>query len=176
MTGSSIKYLKMFQNLCGHEALKNVVLVTTMWDKVEEEEGRSRETELCTKYWNSMLERGCHTSRFYNNAESALNIVSRFQDARCTVLLQKEMVDLGLDLPETSAGRTLFSMLIEFIKRIQEFLAHIEAKLRQNQSSANRRVVEEERTATEAILREADAQRRRYSVSSSVFRRLSHSR
>ena len=37
MGGSAIKYLKMFHNLCGVEALKNVVLVATMWDQVYEE-------------------------------------------------------------------------------------------------------------------------------------------
>ncbi|KAF8811579.1 P-loop containing nucleoside triphosphate hydrolase protein [Phlegmacium glaucopus] len=176
MGGSPMKYLKMFQNLCGNEALKNVVLVTTMWDEVEDEEGRNRETELTAKYWNSMLELGCRTSRFYNNTQSAWDIVSQFQDARCTVLLQKELVDLRLELSETSAGRTLFSMLIEFIKRIKELLTQIEAKLKQNQSSPHRPVVEQERTVTEAILRDADAQRRRYSVSSSVLRRFSNSR
>ena len=76
----------MFQNLCGTEVLKNVVLVT---DEVEEEEGNNRENELSTRYWKTMIELGCHTSRFYNNPESALDIVSQFQDARCAVLLQK---------------------------------------------------------------------------------------
>ena len=65
----------------------------------------------------------------------ALDIVSQFQDARCAVLLQKGLVDLHLELLETSAGRTLFSFLIEFIKKIKELLAQIEAKLRQNQHS-----------------------------------------
>ena len=40
----------MFQNLCGIEAFKNVVLVTTMWDEVNEEEGRLREDDLTTSH------------------------------------------------------------------------------------------------------------------------------
>ena len=166
----------MFQNLCGAEALKNVVLVTTMWDEVGEEEGGNRENELTTNYWKTMIELGCHTSRFYNNTESALDIVSQFQDARCTVLLQKELVDLRLELAETSAGRTLFSFLVEFIKKIKELLAQIEAKLRQNQHSPNLTVFEQARATAVATLRIANAQRRRHSVSSSVFRRFSSSR
>ena len=171
-----MKHLKMFQNLCGTEALKNVVLVTTMWDEVEEEEGNNRENELSSRYWKTMIELGCHTSRFYNNTESALDIVSQFQDARCAVLLQKELVDLHLELAETSAGRTLFSFLVEFIKKIKELLAQIEAKLRQNQHSANRIAVEQDKAKTVATLRIANVQRRRYSVPSSVFRRFSNSR
>jgi hypothetical protein len=186
MGGSPIKHLKMFQNLCGPEALKNVVLVTTMWDEVGEEEGSDRENELTARYWKTMIELGCHTSRFYNNTESAFNIVSQFQDARCTVLLQKELVDLHLELAETSAGRTLFSLLVEFIKKIKELLAQIEAKLKQNQhsESSNRDAVKQTAEDTAArdktawILRIADVQLRRYSVSSRVrvFKRLGSSR
>ena len=172
MSGSAVKYNKMFQNLCGNEALKNVVLVTTMWDEVEEEEGRDRETELSTKpeYWKTMLDLGCRTSRFYNNTESARDIISQFQDAQCTLLLQRELVDLRLELAETSAGRTLFSWLIEFIKNIKQLLAQLEAKLKQNRHSENRTVFEKSKATTEATLRDADAKRRQYSVSSRVFR------
>jgi hypothetical protein len=156
MGGTPLKHLKMFQNLCGTEALKNVVLVTTMWDEVGEEEGSNRETELTARYWKAMIDLGCHTSRFQNNTKSALDIVSQFQDARCAVLLQKEMVDLHLELAETSAGRTLFSFLVEFIKKIKELLAQIEAKLKHNQHSANRIAVELDKTKTIAILRIAN--------------------
>ena len=166
MGGSPLKHLEMFQNLCGTEALKNVVLVTTMWDKVGEEEGNNRENELTANYWKAMIDMGCHTSRFYNNTKSALDIVSQFQDARCTVLLQKEMVDLHIKLAETSAGRTLFSSLVELIK-LKKLLALIEAKLKRNQRSANRIAdeLEQDRAKTVRTLRIANVQRRRYSVS-----------
>ena len=165
----------MFHNLCGVEALKNVVLVTTMWDQVDEDVGNNRENELTTKYWKTMVELGCHTSRFHNTAESALDIVSQFQDTRCTVLLQKELVDFHLELAETCAGRTLFSFLIEFIKKIKELLAEIETKLRQNQDSSTRIALEQDKARTVATLRIANVQRRRYSVSSNVFRRIDSS-
>ena len=99
---------KMFQNLCGTEAFKNVVLVTTMWDKVGKEVGCVREDLLTTKYWNTMIKLGSRTSRFHGNTESALDIISQFQDAQCTVLLQKELVDQRLKLAKTFAGRTCF--------------------------------------------------------------------
>ena len=166
----------MFQNLCGIEALKNVVLVTTMWDEIDEEEGYNRENELTTRYWKTMIELGCRTSRVYNNTDSALDIVSQFQDARCTVLLQKELVDLHLELAETSAGRTLFSYMVEFIKKIKELLAQTEAKLKLNQHSANRTTDEQDKARTVETLRIANVQRKRYSVSSSVFRRFDSSR
>ena len=168
----------MFQNLCGAEALKNVVLVTTMWDNVRGEQGRNRENELTSSFWKTMIELGCRTSRFYNHRESALDIVSQFQGARCTVLLQRELVDLHLKLAETSAGRILFTFLVEFIKKMKELIAQIEAKLKQNQHSANRIAVEQEKAKTAGILRIADEQRMQYSVSprQSVFRRFTSPR
>ena len=163
MGGSAIKHLKMFHNLCGVEALKNVVLVTTIWDQAYEEEG---DNQLTTIFWKTMIELGCRTPRFENYTESALDIVPQFQDARFTALLQRELVDLHLQLTETSAGRTLFSFLVEFIKKIKEVLAQIEAKLRQNQNSANRIAVEQDKARTAATLRITNVQRKRYSVSS----------
>ena len=170
MGGSPLKHLKMFQNLCGTEALKNVVLVTTMWDLVGEEDGYNRENELTANYWKTMIDLGCHTSRFYNNTKSALDIVSQFQDARCTVLLQKKMVDLHLELAdsETSSGRILFSFLDDFIKKFKEMLALNDAKLMlalngaKLKQSANRIAVARSRCI-------ANVQRRRYSISQSVL-------
>ena len=178
MGGSPMKHLKMFQNLCGTENLKNVILVTTMWDEVCEEEGSEREDKLTTMYWKTMIELGCHTSRFYNSTESALDIVSQFQDARCTVPLQKELVDLHLELTETSAGRTLFSSMVDFIiiKPIKEHLTQIDAKLKQNQHSTNGITKVKVKAKVAAILRITHVQRRPYSVSSSVFKRFSSSR
>lgn len=152
----------MFQNLCGPQALKNVVLVTTMWDEVEQEDGRYREAQLSAQYWNTMLELGCHTSRFHNTMESAWDIVSQFQNAPCTVLLQEELVDQKLDLEETSAARALFPFLIELIEKLKRLLARIEAKLKQNPEPKDRIVVEQKKKAAKEKLRDAEVQRRRY--------------
>lgn len=46
MQGSAKKNLLMFKKLCGKDAMKNVILATTMWGKVSSEEGAQRETQL----------------------------------------------------------------------------------------------------------------------------------
>ncbi|KAJ8118978.1 hypothetical protein ONZ43_g3888 [Nemania bipapillata] len=53
MSGNALRNLKMFQNLCGQTALPNVILATTMWEKVSEAEGVRLETLLKNKeqYW-----------------------------------------------------------------------------------------------------------------------------
>ena len=43
MAGTLLKNLRMFEELCGKDALKNVIL-TTMWDEVDEETGLARES------------------------------------------------------------------------------------------------------------------------------------
>ena len=41
MAGTLLKNLRMFEELCGKDALKNVILTTTMWD---EETGLAQES------------------------------------------------------------------------------------------------------------------------------------
>jgi hypothetical protein len=46
MQASAKKNLFMFKKLCGDDALKNVILATTMWDRMTEADGTARELEL----------------------------------------------------------------------------------------------------------------------------------
>lgn len=65
MQGSAKKNLYMFKKLCGDNALKNVILGTTMWDKVSETEGTARELELISTpdFWGWMVKQGSRVSR-----------------------------------------------------------------------------------------------------------------
>ena len=49
MGGVAKQSFRSFRNLCGDTNLKNVVIVTSMWDKVTPEEGEAREEQLRTK-------------------------------------------------------------------------------------------------------------------------------
>jgi hypothetical protein len=53
----------MFQKLCGDDALKNVILVTTMWSQVDVDVGRKREDELhqSSEFWKPLIELGART-------------------------------------------------------------------------------------------------------------------
>ncbi|KAG2074693.1 P-loop containing nucleoside triphosphate hydrolase protein, partial [Suillus decipiens] len=51
MFGTSRKNLAMFRRLCGADAEKNVVLVTTKWGDVSPEMGESRERQLKSSFW-----------------------------------------------------------------------------------------------------------------------------
>ena len=118
MRGSNLRNLRMFGELCGDQAVKNVVLVTTMWDSGipvtdEPESIYQRERQLFDKYWKTMISHGASTARFLNSANSAWKIIELIlkQHETEVLLLQEELVDLKRALKETQAGKTLYSDL-----------------------------------------------------------------
>jgi hypothetical protein len=100
----------MFEAICGKGALRNVVLTTTMWDRVPQETCLKRETQLRTHLWRSMLSRGCRIARFDSTWESAWTIIDGFSaESRRSLRLQREIVDEKKDLSLTSAFAALYS-------------------------------------------------------------------
>ena len=65
MQGSAKRNLFMFKKLCGPDSLGNVILATTMWDRVSEAEGLARETELTSTddFWGWMVSQGSKVYR-----------------------------------------------------------------------------------------------------------------
>jgi hypothetical protein len=123
-----IENLRMFEKLCGKNAIHNVILTTTMWDVVDEETGRDREEELKSKYWQTMLERKSSTSRFLGTRESALRVIAPLIDAanaKSWFLLQQEMVDMRTKLREKSAGLNLCQETEVLLQQRQQVLERI---------------------------------------------------
>jgi hypothetical protein len=103
----------MFGELCGDRAAHKVVLVTTMWDKIDPALGERRQSELEYKYFHELLRRGATVMRFNNTYQSAWEIMDAIfaESEREAVLIQEELVDLNKRLNETSAGKALYSTL-----------------------------------------------------------------
>lgn len=145
MQGSAMKNLFMFKKLCGPEGLKNVILATTMWENVLEEDGHRREAELrdTPDYWKDMIEKhGSRMVRHQNSGASAKSIITNLlQSAHPTTFaIQNEMVDQGKDLNQTSAGKQLSSIQDEERVRFERQLADLrkdmaEAKQLQDKES-----------------------------------------
>ncbi|KAI0971883.1 hypothetical protein F4678DRAFT_80149 [Xylaria arbuscula] len=131
MQMSSWRSLRALRNVCGNDALKNVYLATTMWEKLATEaEGVEREGLLLEpKYWGDMAKKGCKIHRLQNNAKSALALVRRVIDGSRPIVLQiqRELVDEAKDFDETDAGRELKS---ELIREREKFQAEKEDMLR----------------------------------------------
>ena len=104
-----------------------------MWDEVDEDAGKIEEERMKTKYWNKMLERRSTTGRFMGTYESALQLLQPVIDAanfkRSSLLLQHEMVNMGRQLTETSAGRRLFTKARHIVSQRQDVIQRIQIEM-----------------------------------------------
>jgi hypothetical protein len=107
MKGTSTKNLEMFEHLCGKAALRNVMLVTTNWDRASDSLASSREAELQSNYWMPLIKQGSRVVRFYPRTfDAAWGILSRFSATPYRALqLQLEMVDERKELREVSTTK-----------------------------------------------------------------------
>jgi len=131
MAGTPLKNLRLFEKLCGDD-FHRIVLTTTMWDEVDEETGAQRERELKSIYWRSMIERGSSVKRFLQNRPSAFGILTPIFDEvnkNSSLLLQREMVNLQIQLRQTTADRTCFLEVEKLVSRHQKALSRVRGGL-----------------------------------------------
>ena len=134
MGGALTKNFRMFRNLCGERALRNVVIVTNMWGGVEPEVGEAREAELKTDdiFFKPALERGAKMARHENTVPSAEAIIRLLiNNHPSPLLIQKELVDERKDIAETSAGEELNRELNAQIKVHQEEMRTLTEEMEQ---------------------------------------------
>ena len=91
----------------------HVRLVTTMWDLADIRSAENRESEIKNGYWKFLLGAGTSCERFFNTSVSAWNIVLGLGDNKKTLLIQREMVDVGAELARTTAGRQLLLQMTQ---------------------------------------------------------------
>ena len=90
--------------------MKNVVIVTTYWGAVSDEEGERRERELVSneEFFKPAVDRGARVVRHDNTAESARSILRELcSGPRRTeepLSIQREIVQEGKTLVNTTAG------------------------------------------------------------------------
>ena len=112
MGGLSLRNFKMFKEMCGIEAAKNVAIVTTMWDEVHASRGEARERELRSQFFKPILDQGAQLLRNDNIQQSALRIIAHFIENQPVPLgIQQEIVDEHKHLDETGAGAELLKEL-----------------------------------------------------------------
>lgn len=163
MQGSAKRNLILFRELCGEDALKKVILATTMWDKVSEKRGHRREVELTNtqEFWGWMVEKGSAVRRHYNTPESAKNIIDKLanHDKKFVTDLQKQLVDEGLTLDQTSAGKELQSELLKererWTKRLEQVQADMKAAIEENDKEMEK-IMREERDRYTRMIEQAE--------------------
>jgi len=134
MQGSARKNLDLFTKIIGEEALSNVVLVTTMWGKVDrkdEAEANARECELRNQYWSDLIRKGSTATRFDGTKESAEGILSQLIGKKEAVLkVQEELVVKKLSLNRTTAGAYLEERVHEQEVELEAQIKDLSDKLR----------------------------------------------
>ena len=79
MRGSPHRNLKMFEKLCGTDSLHSVILVTTNWGFLGDQEVailRKQELQTREEYWGLMVKRGSVVLSHTGDNDSAMNILS----------------------------------------------------------------------------------------------------
>ena len=89
MTGTSRRNKDIFEMVCGSGALKNVILVTTLWDTIGMATRSLREEESRTDFWKSMITYGSQIARLEYTYQSAWEILNQFTGDALPLLLQK---------------------------------------------------------------------------------------
>jgi hypothetical protein len=120
-TGTARRNLEMFRRLCGEDALEKVVFVTTSWQMDAPDDHERREEQLKSNHWRPMIDKGANVRRFLGTGDSAqaweiLKILLQHADHLADIdrlLIQQEVVDRRLPVPDTEAGKALLLTLQE---------------------------------------------------------------
>lgn len=130
MAGSAMKNLRMFSKLCGDDALSLVVLVTTMWDLVSDDDAVHREEQLTNggTFWAEMIDKGSVVFQQDSGEQSARRIVLHIlslaaRQRLASPKIRTEMTS-GKALYQTSAG-------LEVEAEKEKLRAKHEAEMRQ---------------------------------------------
>ncbi|KAJ8106802.1 hypothetical protein ONZ43_g6936 [Nemania bipapillata] len=142
VTHHATKNLQMFQKLTGENNLKNVMLATSMWDKVSAEEGAARERELKNRFWQVLLAFEAKAVRYDGTPESARAMARTLMANKpFFVQLQREMGRDNKALRDTEAGRQVMMELAKLKEDHRRELADMEAMMH-NSAVENKLVVE----------------------------------
>lgn len=137
ISGSALRNLRMFKELCGEDAYKHIVLATSMWGKEDGDTAKGRERELVDKggFWSTMQQRGSAVMRWLGESDTAHAIIEHLLVARSrhgvvALKIQRELVDEGKTLVDTSAGQEVNRELSELRGKMERELRRIDEENR----------------------------------------------
>jgi len=143
MGGSSTRSFRLFKKICGDLTLKNVVIVTTMWDKVTRKEGEQRELELSTdeRFFKPALDQEAKLTRHDNTTASGCQILRGIFDNHPLALgLQCELVDENKKLRDTDVGQEFETQTKELMWKMSEDIKELRKELADMQQSYGREI------------------------------------
>jgi hypothetical protein len=153
------KNLRMFRELCGESALKNVCIATTNWGRVAQEEGDMRERELreSPKLFKPLLDAGARLVRHDKGVVSAQSIVEHLIRKDPTKLQIQVELDEGKTLDKTGAGSVLNEEIKAFMEKheasVQALQMEIEEAAKGKNAELFAELEEERRTKEQELLK-----------------------
>ncbi|RBR21417.1 uncharacterized protein FIESC28_04954 [Fusarium coffeatum] len=163
MQGSAKRNLMTFNQLCGKDALRKVILVSTMWDITPSEDAVRREAELkeTSAFWGWMLEQGSSCHQYKNTADSARQIVLSLTNEKAEILtdIQEQLVDKGLTLDETTAGQSLNTALRRELRKLAKERKALEEDMRaagEKQDKKTQEALQQERDRYTVLIQQAE--------------------
>ncbi|TFY83871.1 hypothetical protein EWM64_g154 [Hericium alpestre] len=134
MTGVSRRNFNMFRQLCGDSTLKNVAIVTNMWEELTDRTiGENREAELRDKelFFKPVLEKGAVLLRHEGTLESGQLVLQYLiENSPQALKIQRELVDEHLHISETAASTTLSSEIMEQAEKHRQELREVQEEMR----------------------------------------------
>ena len=121
--------MRMFRKLFGDDSMKSVVILTTMWDNVTEEEGEIRERQLKSSddAFKPLLDNGATMMRHDRTLESADKVINYLLEKDTTAIPQisREMFEENKSIKDTAAGTELRREAREIMKRHKQELEEL---------------------------------------------------
>ena len=152
----------MFRNLCGEGGFKNVVVLTTFWDKVTNEEGRQREQQLKSQYFKELVQGGARFMQHDRSLLSAQEVLMHVLTLVPTnVRIQEEIRVDGKNLGDTAAG-SIHRMEVEaLITKHRKELDELKAEMDEvkNTNAALARELKEEQDEMQQKLKVWESER-----------------
>ncbi|KAH6918097.1 TKL/TKL-ccin protein kinase [Coprinopsis sp. MPI-PUGE-AT-0042] len=119
MGGENRANLEVFQEICGENALSNVIVVSTGWEETAAPHGYLREQDLLKNYLEDAMRAGCRYRRFLRREfDQAWDIIDLLRGEGRPLKIQTEMLGWRrLRWNQTSAFKALSRRFASFIRR-----------------------------------------------------------
>lgn len=165
--GTAMKNLRMFQKLVGNDSMKNVVLVTTMWGKLQQsDDGDARVEQLIEtgKFWGGMITSGARHERYDGTEADALRITQMILDNTPRKLQIQNELDQGRELADTAAGKEVADRLETLKAQHAKEIAELNKEINQAAQNKNDKLQQELQALHKTELKQqqeiAEAQRK----------------
>lgn len=143
--GTERKRTRLLQTILGEDAYKRVIIATTMWDDLKNDDdrfiyrmqGRLENGEV----WSEMHSKGATILRHYNNKQSAHDIVRRIiqkseaENGGVELQLQRELIDVKGKVSKTTVGKEVKQHLRNTLRTLNEDLKELDFNKPQSQAS-----------------------------------------